>query len=346
MEQLKNDIKSKKFSNLYILYGTELYLKKYYNNILINTILTKDEKLMNFDYFEDKSFEVDKMIGAIETSPFFAPYRVINIKDSNIFYQAKKDDIDILLKTLDEIPKSTIVIFNETQIDKRSRLYKKAIKIARLVEFSLPSEKELVAHIKKAFKKYNKTISENTALYFIRYITQDMSSINNEIYKLIDYVSDLDEITIEHINDVCVKSLDLKVFDMVKAVANKKTQLALNIYNNLIFMKEQPLMILSLLIRQFRLVLQTRLLIAKGINNTEIAKMLSIKEFTIKEYFSQSKNFTSSILTGALKEFLQTESDIKTGKLNAQIAIEMLIIKYSIQSNKQMWRRFLLHDQD
>ena len=68
---LKDDIKNNNFKNLYVFYGEEEYLKKFYINKIEETILEDNFKSLNKVVLDGK-IEDDKIVEACETMPFFS----------------------------------------------------------------------------------------------------------------------------------------------------------------------------------------------------------------------------------------------------------------------------------
>lgn len=329
MENLKADIRNRKFKNIYLFYGEEEYLKRHYQKLLINNLLTKEAEIMNLDSFDGKVSSVESISDAFVTLPFMSPYRVIVVKDSNLFFTGRKDDTEKMNDYLKEIPISSVIIFIESKIDKRSKFYKYVAKEGRAVEFKAPYEKDLVKWVKHLFNEHNKTIKDDTALYLLRTVAHNMDNVFKESQKLIDYKKDETEILKSDINEICTKSTETKIFDLIDALALKKTDIALSIYHNLLNMKEHPLMILTMITRQFRLIIQTIKLREMGALNNEIAETLGIRDFVVRECLKQSANFDSETLLVALKECLDIDVDIKTGRKNDKLAVELLILKYA-----------------
>ena len=58
MKRLKNDIKEKKFKNIYLFYGSEEYLKRIYIEKLKKELVTKETEIMNYDFFEGNTVSV------------------------------------------------------------------------------------------------------------------------------------------------------------------------------------------------------------------------------------------------------------------------------------------------
>ena len=88
-------------------------------------------------------------------------------------------------------------------------------------------------------------------------------------------------------------------------------------------------MVLSLITRQFRFILETKLLTESGMTNETIAAKLEIRDFAVKEYLRQSKRFPVQIWKEAMKDCLETDLNIKLGKAAEETAVELLIVKYA-----------------
>ena len=101
------------------------------------------------------------------------------------------------------------------------------------------------------------------------------------------------------------------------------------LYRTLLSMKESPYMVLSLITRQFRLILETMLLTQNGLTQEQIAARLELREFAVKEYQRQSKRFPVAGWKQAVRDCLQADLDIKSGRAAEETAVELLIMKYA-----------------
>lgn len=329
MKELKERIKAGKFDRLYVFYGEENYLKNLYTNRITDALLPGDAKFMNFDVLDEKTYSAVTLMQKCETVPFMADTRIILIKDSMIFAPGKKEEADKTEKLIKAIPENTVVIFSESKIDKRLSLFKAAAKNGSCVEFKTPSESDLVKWLSDMAKAKGKRISPQNCAFFLQTVNSDMEALSQEFNKLVDYTAD----TIEKsdILAVTTRSVESKVFDLVDAVGNKKLKDALDIYNNLLFLKESPIGILAMMARQFKLILACGELSLMKASRQEIADKLNIKSFTVTGFIEQSRNFTQAMLKNAFKECLETDVNIKTGRIQDKLGVEMLIIKYAGQ---------------
>lgn len=328
MNNLDNIIKERNFKNIYLIFGEEYYLKNIYEKKIIDSIVPKSVKMMNFDILEGKTVEVSRIKEICDTLPFMNEHRAVLIRNSQLFVEGRKAETEKITEYIKEIPKTTILLFFEEKVDKRLKLFKEVKKFGDIFEFNNLNEKELCQWILKKFYENNKKISDATAIYLIRNIGDSMELLSNEINKLISY-KEFEEITKQDIDEICTKSIESKIFDLVGAIGNKNIEKAMNVYKGLIFNKVSPFMILSMIARQFRIILQVKYLNKQGKSINNIAKELGLRDFVVKEALLQSNNFTNKVLLEAINECLEIDNKSKTGFIQDELGVEMLIVKYS-----------------
>ena len=69
--------------------------------------------------------------------------------------------------------------------------------------------------------------------------------------------------------------------------------------------------------------------------NDAIAAKLGLRDFAVREYLRQSKRFSVKGWEAALRECLDTDLAIKSGRMPEETAVELLIVKYSEMGRKQ-----------
>lgn len=330
MKELKKQWKNGEFGRCYLFFGAETYLLKDYETALEKALLPEGTEMMNHDIFEEKRATAAAIMDAAETFPFLNERRLVTVKNSEFFQKGgRKEEGEKLKEYLADIPESTCLLFIEEKVEKTSALYKAVVKQGQAVEFKKLTEKDLGTWIKKLCKDNQKQMSESVLGLFLQTVDHDMENIEGELLKLIAYKGEESEIKAEDIRAVCTVSLEARVFDLVKAVAEKRPEKAVQIYRTLLSMKESPYMVLSLITRQFRFILETKLLSESGMTNETIAAKLEIRDFAVKEYLRQSKRFSARVWKDAMKDCLETDLNIKSGKAAEETAVELLIVKYA-----------------
>lgn len=324
MRTIDEDIKNDQFKKVYLLYGSEAYLRNQYKDKLKKALVQSDDT-MNVSHFEGKGIRTGEIIDLAETLPFFANRRTIFIENSGFFTSAGEDLAEYLIVA----PEYTILVFVEEVVDKRSRLFKTVNNTGKAIDFETPSADILKKWILSILKRDNKKISQQSYELFIEKSGNDMSNISKELEKLLCYTLLKDTITDEDIEAICTTKINNKIFDMVDAIAKKRQKEALKMYYDLLSLKEPPMRILFLIARQFNLLMQVKELKKKGLDNSAIASKMGLRDFVVSKYATQANQFTKEALTEALVACVNGEESVKTGRMNDVMSVELIIIGYS-----------------
>lgn len=327
MKKLSEEIKSGQLKQVYILYGEEAYLRSQYKDKL-KTALLGDGDAMNFHYFEGKDVRSQEVIDLAQTMPFLAERRVIILENSGLFSHGGED----LAEYMSAISPTAYFVFVEPTVDKRSKLYKAATAKGRAIEFKAQDETTLKRWILGLLKKENKNITERDLNLFLDKTGSDMENIRGELEKLFCYCMKKDVITAQDIEAVCTKQVSSQIFDMINAVAERRQKAAMDLYYDLLTLKEPPMRILFLITRQFNLLLQVKELRNKGFDANTIGEKVGLAGFIARKYAAQAAKFKEADLRSALTDCVETEEAVKTGRMNDVMSVELLIVKYSAAS--------------
>lgn len=319
MKTIREHIKNNSFSQFYLLYGEDDYMKNLYKNKLKDALLNGSDE-MNFSLFNDK-LDIDAVSNIASTLPFFHDKRIIFIQNSNLFKEANE-----LTTTLETIPETTHFVFIENSIDKRNKLYKYIKSNGHVVEMNGLTEYELIAFVKSQISAANKSISDYDAKYMLDTIGYDMHIICNECAKVCSYAGNSDTISRTHINDICIATLENKIFEMLDCIASGNKDRAIILYNNLIALKESPIKILSLITRHYNILYKLYYANKANVSSNEAASSIGIPPFAVKKYSYQLKKYNNETLKNILDTCLDIEAKSKSGRIDPQIGVEMLIV--------------------
>ena len=287
MQTLNQDIKDRTFKPVYLLFGEEAFLKKSYKSRLREALTGGDT--MNYNYFEGKGMNVNEIIGLADTMPFFAEKRLVLMEDSGFFKGGP--GADELTEYMGGIPESTCLVFVESEVDKRSRLYKAVKKYGYAAELSHQEPAQLARWAAGILSKNGRKITGRTMEFFL---------------------SKAGEVT-------------NKIFDMITAIAARQTRKAMDLYEDLLTLKEPPMRILFLIARQFNQILQVKDLMGKGMDKSTIASRLKLQPFVVGKIMLQAKTFTREQILSYVNLCVDAEEGVKTGKLQDRLAVELLI---------------------
>ncbi len=321
MQTLNQDIKEKSFKKIYLLYGDEPFLVGSYKKKLREAITGGDT--MNFNYFEGKNPDVKEIISLADTMPFFADRRLILVDGSGFFKSAQEE----LAAYLPQMPDTTCLVFAESEVDKRNRLYKRVKELGYAAELNKQDTAQLMRWAAGILGRDGRKISRPVMEYFLERTGDDMENIRMEQEKLVCYTMGRDVITKEDVDAVGTVHVTSRVFDMVAAIVAGNTKKAMDLYEDLLTLKEPPMRILFLIARQFNQLLQIKELTAAGKDKGAMASALKVPPFAVGKLTAQARAFTRDQILSWVTLCVETEEAVKTGRLSDRLAVELLIAR-------------------
>lgn len=326
MKTIDNDIKLGQLKKAYLLYGEERYLVRQYRDKLKKALISSDDT-MNVSSFEGDGIHVKEIIDLAETLPFFAERRVILIEGSKLF----KKGGDELAEYLKQMPDTTYFVFVEEEVDKRSKLYKSVAKCGNAVEFKTQTDEILKRWIGGRIAKEGKNMTQSAYQSFISKTGSDMGNIERELEKLICYTMDKTVIEPADVEAITTEQISNKIFEMVDAIAGHKQRHAMDLYYDLLALKEAPMRILFWITKHFQTLLTVKVMGNQGFGNKEIAAKAGCPEWAVRKYHAQAKAFSLEQMKQAIEDGVSYEEAVKTGRMNDRMAVELFIVQYSAE---------------
>lgn len=273
MKTIDNDIKAGQLKQVYLLYGQEQYLIRQYKDKLKRAIVS-EEDTMNFSAFTGSDINQKEIIDLAETLPFFADRRLILIEDSGLFKKSAEELADYLAS----VPETTCFVFVEKEVDKKTKMFKEVKKLGSVVEFARQTDETLSRWIEGRIRKNGKNITRDAYALFIRKTGNDMENIDKELEKLLCYTLDKEFIETADVEAVTTEQTENKIFDMVDAVAQHQQKKALELYYDLLSLREAPMRIMYLITNQFQRLMVVKSMTNQGFGNRDIASKAGCPE--------------------------------------------------------------------
>ena len=322
MQILNQDIKDKTFKRVYLLFGDEPFLVNSYKKRLREAIAGDDT--MNYNYFEGKGPDVKEIISLADTMPFFAERRLVLVDGSGFFKSSAPEE---LVNYIPEIPESTCMVFVESEVDKRNKLYKKVKDNGYAAELKKQDADQLMRWAAGILSKDGKKITRQVMEYFMERTGDDMENIRMELEKLICYTMGREVITKEDVEAVGTVHVTNRIFEMVTAIVAGNTRKAMDLYEDLLALKEPPMRIMFLIAKQFNQLLQVKELAGKGAQKSEIASRVKLPPFVAGKLMAQARAVTREQILSYVEFCVESEEAVKTGRLSDRLAVELLIAK-------------------
>jgi DNA polymerase-3 subunit delta len=341
-QAFKETLKTGTLKQTYLFYGEEAFLRLDYRR-RVKTALVKADDVMNYHYFEGNDTSVNQVIELAETLPFLADRRVIIWENSGMFASVAKTEEETPVKKkeasqmaagdklaayLKNLPEATFILFVESKVDKRNKMYKAVSACGDVVEFPLQDAKALRLWLGIELKKAGKKISNPAAGYLLEMVGSDMFNLHSEIAKLIGYCGDREAVTETDIDAVCTPLLSNRIFQMVEAVAGQQRKEALRLYQDMRALKVSSMWILSELGKLYNNLLQIKELKERGYGNDTIAAKIGLpphRAFVVGKNLPLAARFSGEELKMAVAACVATDEAIKKGNISDQIGVELLI---------------------
>ncbi len=321
MSIINSHIEKGSFASVYLLCGDEKYLMHQYKNKLIDALCDRTDT-MNFVTYKGDSIKADAISEFAHTMPFFADRRVVLVESSDYFKRGNEE----IEKLISDIPDTTVIIFAEDNVDGKLKLCNRVKEHGVIAKFSTPDDETLRRWIGGLFARDNIQVEKAAVYRLVDSVGIDMLSLSNEVEKLKSYCIEKGEVTVSDVEALCIDQIEDKIFVMMDALSNGDKKKTLEIYDDLLSLREPAMKLLSLISRQFNILLKVRFCLDRNANNEEIASVAKIKPFAVKKNISQAKGYTYEQLLNCVNLCQETDTNIKTGIMTDKVAVELLIM--------------------
>lgn len=333
------------------LYGEDSYISRQKLNAIKKKYIDVNLGDINLTNLSAKDLSFDSFVRQVQAVPFLAKSRLVIIK--NLLSKGGKNLQEKILEYLPKVPVSTNLIFYEDEkFDKRNTLYKKLTKKTSDIksqEFKPLSDYELRDWIKKEIETRNATIEPQAIEKLIQCVGNDLWRLSNEIEKLIAYglpVLSLSNgsfmvqgsmqndtryaISAKQVELLVRPKIIANVFDLVDALGNKNLVRAQEEKRKLLSSGEHKLYVLTMIVYQFRNLVIIKDLATgnkRHVTSQEIAKEAKLHPFVVQKTMAQCKNFTMPELKKIYQKLLGYDTKIKSGQIEAGLALDLLIVE-------------------
>ncbi len=252
---LKLQIRNRDFSNVYLFYGEETYLKQLYVNRIIEKTVEKNFESFNFHALEGRETTPDEIIGCCEALPMMGEYAVTLVHDMPL-NRLDSAELKKLQGLISDISETTILIFwlDTVEFDSKDKKWqgieKLVSKFGSSVKLNKKTQAEIVKLLVAGAKKRGCVLSNENARYLFSVVGDELNILLNELEKLCFFAPGR-EIIRNDIDLVSVKSLEATSFGMVKSLISGSFDKACESLDILFFRKTEPTAIMGALITAY-----------------------------------------------------------------------------------------------
>lgn len=340
---LKKQLKAGEFKNLYLIYGSENYLKSFYFKKIT------EKAVKNFESFNLQIFDgipdMAVVAAAVNNMPLMSPYKCVALKDLDT-EQIKPGDWNDLKKIMKSVPPECILIFyfdamnpNLKKDSKFESLLKQARKQGLALNFVAPESRDLIKFLTKRAKDSGREIDDSVSRYLIDMCGKDINTLSCELDKVCAY-SGGGKISKEDVDAVGIKPMTSSAFDIAKSILSDRVDRALVIVNELFYKKESPNLILSALSGAFCDLYRAKAALISGADNDTVMKDFGYfgREFVVEKSKNYSRNIDLWYLTDCLQLLLKADTRLKSSNVDEKTILEQTIVEISL-AGRELNRR-------
>lgn len=333
--ELKKHIKQKKFSPVYVIYGTEQMFIKRYTEMLTEAVAGKNPSDFNFHSFSG-NINLDELAASVQIVPFMSEHNCVLLTD--IFLDSMTADEIDRLKTIlaQKISGTVIIISMPSYIPKKNTaaltsIIKKAEKNGSVCKFEQLDQNTLERYIAKWANQNGKLISHINASKLIGYCGSDLNLLKNEVDKISAYAKG-EEITLDDIQKLASVNLETRIFTLSDAVINGQGDKAFQTLDRLFYQKEEPVMMLYVLSNSFIDAYRIRVADECGVTQQQAAAEFDYKKraFALKNARRSTSHVSTEALRKCLDALLEADISFKSVSVNPRLYLEQLIARLLI----------------
>jgi len=325
--ELKRQIKEG-LARLYVVCGREDYLKQHYAMQICNAAVEDSFRDFNFHRFEGKDISLDDLSQAVEAMPLGGGHSCVLVRDFPLDSMAKDEEF---AKFIAELPEHAVLVFWQDTAEFKPKKSKTLLEViaatGHVAELNMPDSAQILRLVAAGVKARGCTIDRQTAEYFIQSVGGDLNLLQNELEKLCNYTGGA-AIIRAHVDEVCVKSVDAKSFDMVKAVAAGNGAAALRLLDELFQQKVAPQMLLGSLVANYVDIFRASAAMQSGKRADEPAKIFDYKGkgFRLQNAGRMAQKMKPAQIQRSLDLLDQADRRLKNSGMDNRLVMEQCVI--------------------
>lgn len=330
--QLLTQIKEKDLRPVYLLYGEEQYLKELYCRKLQECAVGDAFPEFNLHVFDGNKLDMEQAAAAVESMPFLAEWRCVVITPFSYasLNGKEKELFDSLLES--PVPTTVLVlVVNDSDfIPKKNAKAKKLVaqvdRVGVVLDLATRSESDRIKFLQKKAKGNGCSISKELCQYLLERCENDMLTLSNEIEKACAFAGS-GELQKEHIDAVTIKSVDARVYDLSKAILAGRGEQAMEILQELFYLRYQPTVILSALSGAYFDLYLAKTALEAGKGQTEIAKSFEYRgrDFVIRNSLRDCRKYSLNLLRCSIDCLAKTDLKLKSSRADNNILLEQCV---------------------
>ena len=297
-----------------------------------------DSSDLNYSYFDMKETAYAEVELDLVSLPFFADEKIVILDHFVDVTTAKKryltdDELQSFEGYLSAPLETTrLIVIAEGKLDSKRRIVKLLKRDAQLLEATELKEQELRAHFAEEIKSLGLAIDSQAFDQLLIKSGFDFSEIQKNLEFLKTYKG-ASSITITDIEEAIPKTLQDNLFDLIQMILKKQIDSARSLVKDLRLQGEDEIKLLAILLSQFRIYTQVKLLKQEGRTESQIVSDLSeltgrkVNPYQVKFALRDSRGISLNYLEQAICLLIDTDFQMKSGTYEKDYLFDLAVLK-------------------
>ena len=279
---------------------------------------------------EGEDLSLATLMEHCESLPFLSPRRLVLVEGMAARLAGKGQEalLGELEGYLPRMAATTVLVFWErAALSGAHPLLSLVKKVGQVREFVPPRGRDLAQWIAQQVKREGAEITPAACDLLVATVGTDPAILRREIEKLVTYVGPQGRIEERLVAELASEARLSDIFALVDAIGQQRRARALLELQRLRQAGEHPLTVLSMVVRQFRLLLQAKGLPPSSRHPQEVARALSVPQFVAEKLLAQARLFQRDDLERVYHCLVEADREIKTGQREGEVALELLVVE-------------------
>ena len=284
----------------------------------------------NVETFDLNVIDLESLLEEASYLSLFNEKRFIIAKNASMFGTEKinEKNNELLLKYLDNPNDNTVLIFTYNgKSDSKKKIVKTIKEKYKLINIEKLNYNDLVEKIRLIVKKDGYTIDTDSINYLINNCLNNYDLIYNEIEKIKTYYSNPCKFIFEDIKQIVSKSIEDNNFKFIEAVVNKDLKKTFNVLEDLSLLKIEPITLINLLAREYRLMHMIKTLYGDNNNLNYISKELKLQNWQTEKMLKNSFSYTLEELEENLLTLTECDIQLKSVYFDKYTLLKSYLLK-------------------
>lgn len=315
---------------VYLIYGEENYLKKVYVDKIVAKTVDDSFADFNFHVFDGKEATLSDIYESAQAFPMMAETKCVLVKDYPLD-TLDDNGFEQLQTVIEDNPEECALIFSFTAYEPKGAKWTKTVKLFEKKAFAVKLEKktavELAKMVESGAKKRGAAFEKGVASYLVSCVGSDLNTLLNETEKVCAYAQG--EIKKSDVDAVCIKSLDARVFDMIKDLTARRFDSAFKKLEQLFEQREDEFQILGALIASYSDIYRAKAAVKSGERAESVAKFYNYagKEFRLTNAARNSASLSFDDIGECVDILVEADTAMKSTSTDKRLILEKAIVK-------------------